>query len=334
MDKETNKTNNQSLKIQLSLASLMFFSPFIIHLLKNDNFELDKNEHNFIEWYISLWWINIFLLILALASWLVSYYYNIVFLNIAYQIIVWILITILAIWSIWAITEINIISKSRVTKYSLNGYNNTNKIQLLLSYIPIYNIYLRYKKHNFENPDLLIKESIIMWTFFGITCLIPIQFFAIIVWIIIITRIVSLIWDINIVPETISDFISSLFYKNIEEVWSYIWAVILFILHWNYNRPYLKLLIEDTKKEYQYLYDIKKFSAIQWQYILMIISIIIVLRQIDLWNISWLIILTILLAFWRYGIMIYIWWRSPAIPIAREITSLFSIILKPFISKK
>jgi len=48
------KTNNQSLKIQLSLASLMFFSPFIKYLIKTSNFELDNKDNDFVQSYISL----------------------------------------------------------------------------------------------------------------------------------------------------------------------------------------------------------------------------------------------------------------------------------------
>jgi hypothetical protein len=54
MDNEGIKKNNQSLKIQLSIASLMFFSPFIKQLLKTNSFELEKDELDFVESYIYL----------------------------------------------------------------------------------------------------------------------------------------------------------------------------------------------------------------------------------------------------------------------------------------
>jgi len=328
------KTNNQSLKIQLSLASLMFFSPFITHLIKTNDFEMDDKDYDFVQSYISLWWINIGLLLLALISGLVSSFYFIPVLTTVYQVIVWILITLLTIWCIGAITEIKIIKSSLSNKDDFPEYNNTDKLNTILSYLPGYSIYLRYNKHSFDKPDFLLKESIIMRILFGISCFIPNPFVAVFIWIIMLIRIVSLIWNVNIISKSISDFLSSLFYKNPEEIWGYVWGSIVFVFHGNYNRPYRKLLIENTKKEYQYLYDIKKFGTIQWQYWLALISIVLILRQVDLWHISWLAIIAILLVLMRYSIMLFVWGRSPALPIFRELVTLFETILKPFTSKK
>jgi hypothetical protein len=143
-----------------------------------------------------------------------------------------------------------------------------------------------------------------------------------------------LLGNINIVSKKISEFISSLFYKNPEEIWWYIWWSIVFVLHGNYNLPYWKLLVENTKKEYQYLYDIKKFGSIQRQYWLLLVGIVLILLQVDLWNISWLAVISIILILIRYWIMIFVWWRSPAIPLMREIVMLLNTIIKPFTSKK
>lgn len=328
------KTNNQSLKIQLSLASLMFFSPFIKHLIKTSNFELDNKDNDFVQSYISLWWINIVLLLLALITGLASYFYFIPIIETIYQIIIGILIIVLTIWCIWAITEIKIINSVYSDKNSIEEYNNTDKIHTILWYLPGYSIYLWYDKHDFEKPDFLIKESFVMWVLFGISCFIPIQLISIIILMIIVIRIVSLLGNINIVSTKISKLISSLFYKNPEEIWGYIRWSIEFIFHGNYNLPYWKLLVENTKKEYQYLYDIKKFGVIQWQYWLGLISIVLILRQVDLWHISWLAIIAVLLILMRYGIMLFVWGRSPAIPLMRELVIFFNAIIKPFTSKK
>jgi len=47
---ETKQTqNNQSLRIQLSLASLMFFSPFVHLMLQKATFEINQSDINFVE---------------------------------------------------------------------------------------------------------------------------------------------------------------------------------------------------------------------------------------------------------------------------------------------
>lgn len=48
MDKEITSQNNQSLKIQLSLASLMFFSPLVQLMLKKSTFEISQSDVNFV----------------------------------------------------------------------------------------------------------------------------------------------------------------------------------------------------------------------------------------------------------------------------------------------
>lgn len=333
MDNEIKNTNNQSLKIQLSLASLMFFSPFITHLLKESDFELNNQDRLFIDGYISFGWINIGLLALALVSWLTSYFYTLPVVTTIYHIIIWILVLLLVIWCIGVITETKIITSSSFTQSSIE-YSNPDKTHTLLSYIPWYSIYLRYTNHNFDTPDLLIKESLIVWIIFGISCFIPNPVFAIIIAIAILIRIVSLLANINIIPKPISDFLSSLFYKNPEEIWGYVWWSIIFIFQGNYNRPYWKFLVDTTKKEYQYLYDIKKFGTIQRQYVLLLVGIVLLLWQVDLWHISWLVILTILLILWRYVIMLSVRGRSPALPLMRELVAVINAIIQPFISKK
>ncbi len=333
MDNEIKNTNNQSLKIQLSLASLMFFSPFIKHLLKKNDFELDNNELDFVNSYISLWWIHIVLLLLALASGLGSYFYSMPTVETAYQIIVGILIFLLTIWCIWAITEIKIIHTS-YSENSFENYDTTDKLHKILAYLPGYSIYLWYNKHDFEKPDVLIKESLFLWIVFGFSCFFSTSIITVFIWIAMLIRIITLLWNINILPTSISEFFNKLFYKNPEEIWAYVWWSIEFIFHGNYNLPYWKLLVENTKKEYQYLYDIKKFGVIQRQYWLWLLSTILLLRQVDLWNMPWLSIFAVLLLLVRYGVMIFIWWRSPALPIMREIILLATTIIKPFTSKK
>lgn len=329
------RTNNQSLKIQLSLASLMFFSPFITHLLKDDSLELNEQDRIFVQGYVSLGWINLILVGLALLSGLFSYFYTIPILNTIYQVIVGVLIALLGIGCIWAITEIKIIKISSLSnKNELTEYTNLDKAHSFLAYLPGYSIYLRYMKHNFDTPDMLVKESLILWILFGIACLATTPFFAVFIWIAILVRIVTLLWNIDIIPQSISDSFSSLFYKNPEEIWWYVWGTIVFVFHGNYNRPYWKLLVENIKNEYQYLYDIKKFGSIQRQYWLLLISITILLWQVDLWHISWLAILTVLLVFVRYSIMLWVWGRSPALPLMRELVLLITTIIKPFTSKK
>jgi hypothetical protein len=69
----------------------------------------------------------------------------------------------LIINSILAISEKSIFNKSNNTKNDI--------LDVIKNYIPIYNIFLRYKAHNFDNPNKTLKESIILRGVFSILIL-------------------------------------------------------------------------------------------------------------------------------------------------------------------
>lgn len=308
----------------------MFFSPFVTHFLKNNTLkDINQEDRQFVFGYVSLGYITLILLGLSLLTWGLSYFTQIsLFWNI-YYIIVGILILFLIIWSIGVLTETKIF-----LHWSDTNILATNKLQVILSYLPGYSVYLRYTNHSFDSPNIFLKESLILWTLLGIAWCIPFSIFVLIMLSIILIRITTLLWNINIIPNKLSEFLSWLFYKNPEEIRAYIWGTIVFIFHGNYNIPYWKLLIENIKKEYQYLYDIKKFWTIQRQLLLLLVWSVLLLWQVDVGYISGLVIIPLILLRIRYIIMIYFWWRSPALPLFREIISLFDKIFTPFIPKK
>jgi hypothetical protein len=195
------QNNNQSIKIQLSLTSLMFFSPLIIFILKNKSFEILQEDREFVKWYIALWWINLALLILSIGSWILAYLYNIVILNSIYTIFISILIWFLILWTLGAITETRILSWFSLESWYKTDYFVYNKKNIILNYIPLYNIYIWYKQHNFDNPDYLIKESILIWIICLAFSFLPVSIFFFVTLFLILLRVVTLLAWINIYPQ-------------------------------------------------------------------------------------------------------------------------------------
>ncbi len=316
--------SSQSLKIQLSLASLMFFSPLVVFMLRNSSFNIQESDRKFVKWYVSLGWINLSLLLLSLCTGIFSYFYEITALSVLYTIFVNLLIIILITWTIGAITETQILSWFSFESWYTTDSSVYDKKLIILNYIPLYNIYSWYKQHNFDNPDYILKESILFWMIFFLSYFLPIPGISLLILILILVRIVTLLANINIIPQSWSNIISWLFYKNPEEIFWYILTFFWIIFHGQFSWKAISSLIEKYKKEYSYLYDIKKFWTIQGQYFLLLVSIFVVLRQIDSWNISSLVIIPLLAIVCRYLILLFVWWRSPALPIFREITALFT----------
>jgi hypothetical protein len=44
-----------------------------------------------------------------------------------------------------------------------NEQIGADKKEIILAYLPIYNIHRWYQEHNFEKPNLLLKEAILVW---------------------------------------------------------------------------------------------------------------------------------------------------------------------------
>jgi hypothetical protein len=166
------------------------------------------------------------------------------------------------------------------------------------------------------------------------TWLISHTFSSSILWLCILVRVVSLMGNINIVPKSVSNFFSSLFYKNPEEIWSYIYWTIVFLLHGTYTRDAWLSCIENIRKEYQYLYDVRTFGMIHIQYLFLFILFGFILWQVDIGHLGWLHIIGIMLILLRYGLMISIVWRSPSLPVMRELSLIIQPIIRYFTSKK
>jgi len=98
--------------------------------------------------------------------------------------------------------------------YTVEG----NKKEIIFKYLPIYNIYLWYKAHNFDKPNRRIEESILLRTLFVLVCMSGSVMISSIVLIFIILRIAALMSDIDFINNQIKQHLNKLFLKNPEEI--------------------------------------------------------------------------------------------------------------------
>jgi hypothetical protein len=298
----------------------MFFSPLIQKILKK-NKSIAQQDKDFVSWSIKLWYFNIFLLLLTITLEIVFYLTKLSITQTISTITMIVLAVSLVIWSIYAISWKAILKSSNQRNGNLSENNNTNltnnKLETLLKYIPLYNIYLRYKNHNFNDPDIILKESIIRWSLFTIILMIfqnqTINWVILaILWI----RIIALMNNINL-PTIIKQKINKLFTKNPEELRWYI--------SWTITNIFDKKSISENIAEQKTNY-ILLFKATNKQIIFeySILSLLIVW-----WLYTWYItenttlIIAVLLITVRYLIMLIKRNHLPHIPVIREITSIF-----------
>ncbi len=310
-------------KTELSLSAIMFFSPLIQNMLKK-NKKISPEDKAFVAWSIKLGYLNIFLLAITIVLQVMFYLTKIGITQTISTVTMIILAISLVIWSIYAISGKSIFNSDKNNFNSnINSDKNNNeniinnKLEILSYYIPLYNIYLRYKNHKFDNPDMILKESILRWS------LLAIIFVAVqnqvtnwvvitLLWI----RIIALMNDIDI-SISIKQKINKLFKKNPEALRWYISGTITTI----FNKKSIEENIITQKANYELL-----FKASNKQIILeYTILDLLIIRWLYTWYITnnTALIFALLFISSRYLIMLIKRNHLPHIPAIREITSVF-----------
>lgn len=317
IQKNTNNTDTNN-KIELSLSAIMFFSPLIKNLLKN-NKNITDQEKTFIKWFIKLGYFNILLLLINIWLQISFYLTNQNIFDTASFVFMIVLICSLVIGSIYAISG-NWIPLLKDSSNHNNSNNNTldNKLINLLNYIPFYNIYLRYKNHNFNAPDLILKESILRWSLFSMIFIVfqrqtINRTFVSILWV----RIIALMNDIDFSKNT-KEKLNQLFNKNPEELrWYILWIVSHIFTK---SKISLKENINIKKIEYSLLFKLDNKQILLEYIILLGLSSFGIYKWYVLDN-SVLIIAILFIAV-RYIIMIIKRNHLPHLPVVKEITNI------------
>jgi len=330
---------DKNIKTQLSLAATMFFAPFVKNLLKNKQIEINEDDQKFIDWYVRLWYITIWILLLAIASALALYFApNIIFLWIQ-RISISLLVVLLLLGSLGAVVDIRILQEEKnILKY----YDKkTDKSDILFSFLPIYNYYLRYKLHDFDKPFWWVKESILRWTLFIIVALltknIALSWFFITAMII---RLVSLLSWIDVLDKEIKKKLNTIFKENPEEIWAYIRWIFIYVfkkIKGDLKKYDIKLIIKWEKANFWKLIKTSNKTIIL-EYLVMLILLL-------LWTSLWryfindrIVYLPLTLIVSRYTLMTIKWKHLPHLPLAYEIVYFFELLFKnistKFMSKK
>ncbi len=331
---EENIISDSNTKTQLSLAAALFFSPLVQHMLTTNKRDINETERDFIRWYIKIGYVTLALAILAIASWVMNYLYPLSILSITYTISIFILIFLLLISIVSILSDISL-----VKWWSLAFHTSSvegNRKDILLKYLPAYDIYLRYASHSFEKPNRWIKESIILWTLFGIVCLSGNIFLSSTLLILIIVRIASLMSDIDFLSIPIKQQLNKIFVKNPEEFFWYITWFISYIgksiTHTFISmQPYtLASEIHREIEVYSRIIDLQGTTSIIIEYIIWILLAIWMTMVIspDFTVRTYYAALWLLIA--RYAVMGLQLKHLPHLPVARELLLLFMTIISFF----
>lgn len=339
---EVKKTDSNT-KTQLSLAAALFFSPLVQYILKTGTRNINEQEKEFIKGYIRFWYFTLFLGGITLISWFLHYFLLIDIFNILYTVSIFVLLALLLISVVSILSDISLMRSKNwgIHFHTIEG----NKKDILLKYLPLYNIYLWYHNPSFEKPNRRIKESLILWILFVLFAIFGSTLWSTSVLLLIILRIASLMSDIDILSIQNKQRINKLFFKNPEELRWYVLGFFTYlgksIIHFFVpsRSSTLSHEIQTYKNIYSQIVAIKNNSYLIVEYILWILFICtlfyfiipdLTVRTYYAW--FWLLIL-------RYSIMGIQLKYLPHLPIAREITIFIKHTIgifrfKSFIKKK
>lgn len=298
---------------QLALAAVMFFALMVKGLVEKNN-DLTTEEKTFVQSYIQYGYITMISGIITLIMVIVYYFFPSILVYRIHMISIVATISLLVVGSIWVVSWTVIIQ----------GENKQyNKIQhdvaeVILYYIPLYNIYARYKAHTFQEPNMRIKESILRWT--ARTCItlaLQSNILSVCILLCISIRIATIAAGIDIIGKKTKDIINKIFSVNPEEIRWYIMASIDFLQQKAQNKmiqPSRNELLHGYKKIYSHISPMQKNLRIQYS-----IGIIISAIIIRYYGNTITVYLPIALIYGRYITMYIRRKYLPPLPLAREI---------------
>ena len=324
----------------LSLASVMFFAPIVHFLIKKPKeYELTKEDVDFIKGYIKYGFFVIFLfalfLILSIVDLIVNFLPGFVWYITTALLVLCLAFIIGGIFLVF--TEKSVFQNDSELKYKkIKSWN----VEILFCYIPLYNFYLWY-----TNPELRdyrwVKESFLFWYLWA---LLTIAFWSVpisgIILALLILRVISLIGWIDVLPDKYKENLNSLYKINPEEIFGYFkWLIIYLVRSFKKESISLSDCIETSKTNYQYLWGIsKKLSKenifdnklIYSQYVLLILFLLyyfnIVFQTFQQNIYINFFIFALLLIVARFWIMFYLR-KLPLIPVFNELVLWVSNLL-------
>ncbi len=321
---EPNKNDSK----QLWLAAVMFFNIMVNNFLKNNNEEFSQEEKVFIQSYVQYWYLSIISGCITIVLVVLYYFYPSTILYRIHTLSIVATLAIVVVWSIGVLSGSILYHKEGIQYSSINE----EKDKIVLYFIPLYNIYIRYNTHQFTQPNLWLKESLLLWTAWAIIGIWQSQILLVFRTILIIIRVVTIAAGIDIVQNKIKNIIQQAFIINPEEIWSYIISTIDFISQKAQQKiiqPSRKELLLAYQKTYSHLHPID--TTITIQYSIGWLFIIARVRSIYQGQ-NTLLYIPVLIIIGRYIIMYRKRKHLPPLPLAREIhlfvSNLYNKIIK------
>ena len=308
---ESNKNDSK----QLGLAAVMFFTIMVKNFLKENEKEFSQEDKKFIESYIQYGYLSI-------ISWIITIIFVVIYYMYPSILLYWLhTLSIVATLAVIIVGSIGVLSWSILYHKEGVQYHTVidEKEKIILYFLPLYNSIVRYNTHQFNEPNVWLKESLLRWTVW-VTIAIGQSEILLVFWtILILIRVISIAANVDILQNKAKQIIQASFVVNPEELRSYIMATVDFIIQKIQHKiiqPSWKELLLAYQKTYSHLHPVDTNIIIQYT-----IGLGLIVGWI--WSVynsgSTILYIPILVVVGRYIIMYKKRKHLPPLPLAREI---------------
>lgn len=253
------KNVKTSTKMSLSLASVLFFAPFVQNLLNTGHLDIKENDKQFILGYVKYGYLLIGTLLVTMLLGIIQIFrYTPTISYLTDGLLVLIIVGVL-VGSAAIISDKELMNSSgQLMAVKTVEEGNSD---ILMAFLPGYNRFLRYKLHQFDKPFWRVKESIIRRTILTVIWMWGNTLIGSIILLIVILRVASLLWGIDLIADERKSELNQLFTKNIEELRAYPKWLILYAIHAvvpSRGPITLSQAIDQSKKPYNQFFSTKE----------------------------------------------------------------------------
>lgn len=333
---EEAKRIDTNTKTQLSLAAALFFAPLVQYILGKSKRNISESDILFISGYIKLGYLHLFLWVITIIASTLQYFLVVSRTHTIYIASIALLITLLMMSIVCILADISILHGNTFlgSHQPLSG----NKKDIILKFLPLYNIYLRYDAHAFTTPNWWIKESLLWRWLLALVSMTWIVWLTTLILLCIILRVAALMSDIDFFPLSLKNKLNLLFTKNPEELRWYLLWILLYGYHLLTSLcvhtlpfPHFGTDIMTAKNLYSSIVDIHaSHHLIIREYFVGIVLIVAWILTLPFTPPLWTYYVwgTLILA--RYILMVSVRKHLPHLPLAREIVASISWIIWRF----
>lgn len=297
----------------LSLVALIYF-PFIVPLLlkwEQNDYNLDENDIIFINSFKKAWYLVIFLTIVTIILFCVSFYYSIDLIwNISFfATLALVLYVFYNVFLIFSNKQALLFTNADIKDLNVNKVESMN-FEYILTYVPFLSTYKFFTKTYTKEQEYRVKEANLFYFIWGIIAFWAIFSYSLfslfyVFLLFILVRAISLFFWVDFLPDSIKKIIYESYKNSPYELFAFFCAFVAFcavntvrFVQGKKNTPYLKFL-HQIKENLIQTYELNSVLKNPKKYLFLILSYLLLFLILAYY---------IYVSIYSFSIFVYLFW--------------------------